>query len=52
MAVAMACAGLGLLAVNGVADADGLNGLAIALPFLAIMVGGVGGARLRTGATR
>jgi surface polysaccharide O-acyltransferase-like enzyme len=50
-AVAMACAGLGLLAVNGVADADGLNGLALALPVVAIAVGGVGGARLREGAT-
>jgi hypothetical protein len=47
-AVAMACAGLGLLAVNGVADADGLNGLALALPFLAIVIGGVGGARSAT----
>jgi len=49
-AVVMACAGLGLLAVNGVADADGLNGLALALPILAVVVGGVGGARLREGA--
>jgi hypothetical protein len=47
VAVGMACAGLGLLAVNGVADADGLNGLALALPVLAIVVGGVGGARIR-----
>jgi hypothetical protein len=51
MAVAMACAGLGLLAVNGVADADGLNGLAVVLPILAVLIGGVGGARLRAGAT-
>jgi hypothetical protein len=47
LAVVAACAGLGLLAVNGVADADGLNGLAIALPVAAVMVGCVGGARLR-----
>jgi hypothetical protein len=50
-AVAMSCIGLGLLAVNGVADADGLNGLAVALPVLAVVVGGVGGARFREGAT-
>jgi hypothetical protein len=46
VAVAMACAGLGLLAVNGVADADGLNGLALALPFAAVVVGGAGGPRI------
>jgi fucose 4-O-acetylase-like acetyltransferase len=51
IAVVLACVGLGLLAVNGVADADGLNGLALALPFLAITVGGVGGARLQARAT-
>jgi hypothetical protein len=50
-AVIAACAGLGLLAVNGVADADGLNGLAIVLPVVAVMVGGVGGARIREGST-
>jgi len=49
-AVVLACAGLGLLAVNGVVDADGLNGLALALPILAVVVGGVGGARFREGA--
>jgi len=47
----MSCVGLGLLAVNGVADADGLNGLAVGLPVLAVVVGGVGGARLGEGAT-
>jgi hypothetical protein len=47
-AVVMACAGLGLLAAHGVADADGLHGLALALPFVAVMVGGVGGARMTT----
>jgi hypothetical protein len=49
-AVVLACAGLGFLAVNGVADADGLNGLALALPILAVVIGGVGGARPREGA--
>ncbi len=42
LAVVAACAGLGLLAVNGVADADGLKGFAIALPVLAVFAGGVG----------
>jgi hypothetical protein len=50
LGVGMACAGLGLLAVNGVADTDGLNGFALALPCAAVVVGGVGGARIRTGA--
>jgi hypothetical protein len=41
----MACAGLGLLAVNGVADTDGLIGFAVVLPILAVLIGGIGGAR-------
>jgi hypothetical protein len=45
VAVALACIGLGLLAVNGVADSEGLNVLAVALPVLAILVGGVAGGR-------
>jgi fucose 4-O-acetylase-like acetyltransferase len=49
LAVVASCAGLGLLAVNGVADADGLNGLAIVLPVLAVFGGGVGGLGRRGG---
>lgn len=45
-AVVAVCAGLGLLASGGIADADGLNGLTVALPFAGIVIGGVGGARL------
>jgi hypothetical protein len=45
-ATVTACVGLGLLASNGVSDGDGLNGLALSLPVAAVMVGGVGGARL------
>lgn len=44
-AVIAICAGLGLLAYHGVADADGLNGVALTLPFAAAVVGGVAGAR-------
>lgn len=44
-AVIAACIGLGLLAALGVSDGEGLNGLALALPFAAAMAGGVGGAR-------
>jgi hypothetical protein len=44
-AVVAACAGLGLLAYYGVADQDGLNGVAISLPFVAAVAGGIGGAR-------
>jgi hypothetical protein len=44
-AVIAACAGLGLLAALGVSDDEGLNGLALSLPFLAAVAGGVGGAR-------
>jgi fucose 4-O-acetylase-like acetyltransferase len=45
LAVVTACIGLGLLAANGVSDGDGLNGLALTLPFAAVAVGGVAGAR-------
>ncbi len=44
-AVIASCLGLGLLAASGVADEEGLNGLAMALPFAAAAVGGIGGAR-------
>jgi fucose 4-O-acetylase-like acetyltransferase len=44
-AVIAACIGLGLLAALGVSDEEGLNGLALALPFAAAMAGGIGGAR-------
>ena len=49
VAVVTACAGLVLLAANGVADADGLNGLALALPVVAVVLGGVSGARSQEG---
>ena len=44
-AVIAACSGLGLLAALGVSDEQGLNGLALALPFAAAVAGGIGGAR-------
>ncbi|HEX6146508.1 MAG TPA: acyltransferase family protein [Acidimicrobiia bacterium] len=44
-AVIAACAGLGLLAALGVSDEQGLNGVALALPFAAAIAGGIGGAR-------
>ena len=50
-AVGLFSAGLGLVAAAGLADADGLNGLALALPILAVVIGGVGGARFQEGAT-
>jgi hypothetical protein len=46
VAVVMFCAGLGYLAAAGVSDGEGLNGLALSLPFIAAVAGGVGGARL------
>ncbi len=49
-AVLGVCAGLGLLAAIGIADADGLNGLILALPVVGVVVGGVGGARLHRSA--
>ncbi len=41
LGVAGFTAGLGLLAYYGIADAEGLNGVAITLPFAAALVGGV-----------
>lgn len=43
MAVAATCAGLGILAYAGIADPDGLNGFALSLPIMGMMVGGVTG---------
>ena len=45
LAVICACAGLGLLAFYGIADEDGLNGVALILPLAGLIAGGVGGAR-------
>ncbi|MDH3248663.1 MAG: acyltransferase [Acidimicrobiia bacterium] len=42
------CGGLGLLARFGVADDAGLNGLALALPFFGVVVGGVVGGSTQT----
>ena len=44
-AVITTCTGLGILAAVGVSDADGLNGIALSLPFIAVTLGGIGGAR-------
>lgn len=41
LAVALICAGLGLLAAIGIADEDGLNGLVLSLPVIGVVVGGV-----------
>lgn len=41
LAVLAICAGLGLLAAVGIADADGLNGLVLSLPILGVVIGGV-----------
>lgn len=41
LAVLLICAGLGLLAAIGIADADGLNGLVLSLPVVGVVVGGV-----------
>ncbi len=41
LAVVFICAGLGLLAAIGIADADGLNGLVLSLPVIGVVVGGV-----------
>ena len=43
-AVLLVCAGLGLLARNGVANADGLNVVGLALPFIGVTFGRVVGA--------
>lgn len=45
LAVVLACAGLGLLARFGIADEDGLNGIALTLPLAGLIAGGVSGAR-------
>lgn len=45
LAVVFATAGLGLLARFGIADEEGLNGLALALPVVGMVAGGVIGAR-------
>ncbi len=44
MATLAACAGLGLLAARGIADADGLNVVALMLPLAGVVAGGVVGA--------
>jgi hypothetical protein len=44
LAAVAVCAGLGLLARHGVADADGLNGVALTLPLIGVLVGGLAGA--------
>ncbi len=41
MAVVFICAGLGLLAAIGIADADGLNGMILSLPVIGVIVGGI-----------
>jgi hypothetical protein len=41
VAVAMVCAGLGLLAAVGIADEDGLNGIILTLPVVGVVAGGV-----------
>jgi protein-S-isoprenylcysteine O-methyltransferase Ste14 len=46
-AVVLACVGLGVLAAYGIANGDSINGIAVVLPILAVLIGGVGGARLR-----
>lgn len=44
MATLAVCAGLGLLASGGIADADGLNVVALLLPIVGVVAGGVVGA--------
>lgn len=41
LAVVFICAGLGLLAATGIADADGLNGVILSLPVIGVIAGGV-----------
>ena len=41
LAVAMVCAGLGLLAAIGIADEDGLNGIILSLPVIGVVLGGI-----------
>jgi hypothetical protein len=45
VAAVLTCVGLGYLAASGVADDQGLNGLALSLPFLAIVAGDFGRTR-------
>lgn len=45
IAAVMVCAGLGGLAVAGIADADGVNGILVTLPVAGLVAGGVLGAR-------
>jgi surface polysaccharide O-acyltransferase-like enzyme len=49
-AVVLACIGLGVLAAYGITNGDSINGFAVVLPILAVLVDGVGGARSRIGA--
>ncbi len=44
LATLAVCAGLGLLAAGGIADADGLNVVALILPLAGVVAGGVVGA--------
>jgi hypothetical protein len=44
MATLAICAGLGLLASGGIADADGLNVVAVLLPIVGVVAFGVVGA--------
>lgn len=44
VAALAACAGLGLLAIGGIADANGLNIVALMLPIVGVVAGGVVGA--------
>jgi hypothetical protein len=44
LAAAMICAGLGSLALGGIADDQGMNGLVLALPVIGMVLGGVMGA--------
>lgn len=41
VAVGSICAGLGLLAMSGIADPDGVNGLILTLPIAGMVLGGV-----------
>lgn len=41
LAVALVCAGLGLLAAVGIADEDGLNGVILTLPIVGVILGGI-----------
>lgn len=44
IAVAFACAGLGLLAAIGIADEHGMNGIILTLPLVGVVLGGIVGA--------